>query len=153
MKKLFKLLKKKGYVAVPLYPLPVTDRDTHHYLVEVKINGRSGFFIIDTGSSTTVLNIETAKYFKVKPMTDQPEVEAYGAADVPLDITFTKPVKKLRIGKWKIKGIPLVLMDISHIMQQIDGIEIHGIIGGDILKYGRAIVDYGHDMLYLKKPE
>ena len=150
MKKLHKCLKKRGYVRIPLYPVPIPEHISHHYLVKVKLNGKKGFFMIDTGASTSVLNIRLAGKYKVKPLSSQPEIMAYGASDVPLDVAFTEPVKKLRIGRWQIKKLPMILMDISHLEEHLDGFEIQGIIGSDILMLGEAILDYAHHSLYLK---
>ena len=58
----------------------------------------------------------------------------------------------LQIGKWEDK-INLITFDMNHINnalseKQIDPID--GIIGADILKKSKAIIDYHGDKIYLK---
>ena len=46
-----------------------------------------------------------------------------------------------------------VVFDLSHVneaLQQVNETEVHGIIGADLLKKRRAVIDYGRNCLYLK---
>ena len=60
---------------------------------------------------------------------------------------------KLQIGKWISKSSPIVLFDMTHINKALSERNIKavdGIIGADILKKGKAIIDYEKSKLYLK---
>ena len=60
---------------------------------------------------------------------------------------------KLQVGKWFSKSCSIVLFDMSHINKALCEREIQkvdGIIGADILKKGKAIIDYEKNRLYLK---
>ena len=60
---------------------------------------------------------------------------------------------KLQIGKWISKSSPIVLFDMTHInkaLSERDIKKVDGIIGADILKKGKAIIDYEKNKLYLK---
>jgi len=59
-------LDDKGFVRIDYMKLP-----THHALVEASINGKSGYFIIDTGAQATVSTTKVLKNLalcrKMKP--------------------------------------------------------------------------------------
>ena len=60
---------------------------------------------------------------------------------------------KFKIGKWAKKNVPIVLFDMSFINKTLNenGIEsVSGIIGSDLLKKGKAIIDYSNNKLFLK---
>ena len=60
---------------------------------------------------------------------------------------------KIKIGKLKKKNISIVLFDMSFINKTLDdngSKAVNGIIGADILKKSKAILDYKSNKLYLK---
>jgi hypothetical protein len=152
MKFLKQKLKRKGYVPVKLKVLKVPEADTFHFLVKAGINNKKGNFILDTGASTTVVDINKAKKFKLNIPDEQPEMTAFGASPEQLDVRYTAR-NKIGIKKWTGGKFPVLLMDLSHIAEamQIHDVEIDGILGADVLIAGKAILDYGKKYLYLKK--
>jgi hypothetical protein len=69
---------------------------------------------------------------------------------------FTKLSTKnvIEIGKWHKKKQKIVLFDLVHVNQALtshQAMPVDGIIGADILKKGRAIIDYKKNRLYLKQ--
>jgi len=59
----------------------------------------------------------------------------------------------VKIGKWKKKKIDLVVFDLSHVNQALtdhNADKVHGIIGADVLKKGKAVIDYKGKCVYLK---
>ena len=67
----------------------------------------------------------------------------------------TKVSKKntIQIGKWLSKSSSIVLFNMNHINKSLSEREVQkvdGIIGADILKKGKAIIDYEKNRLYLK---
>ena len=59
----------------------------------------------------------------------------------------------IKIGKWVKKNISIVLFDMSFINKTLvdQGAErVNGIIGSDLLKKGKAIIDYSSNKLFLK---
>ena len=59
----------------------------------------------------------------------------------------------LEIGKWKRRSIAIVLFDLTHVnyaLSQHNAKTVHGIIGADVLKIGKAIIDYPKKRLFLK---
>ena len=139
-----KFLKSEGYSSVKLIFL-----ETKHYLVEAKVNGVSGRFILDTGASNSCICTSLEDKFKV--ISEDSKEKASSANS---EMTHTKISKSnvIQIGKWEDK-INLITFDMNHINnalseKQIDPID--GIIGADILKKSKAIIDYHGDKIYLK---
>ncbi len=152
MKSIKKILKKKGYTAVKLKKIQMPDAGSFHYVLKVEINGKKGNFILDTGASTTVIDMKKAKKFQIEFMQDASGIQAFGASPEQLQIEYS-PKNKIEIKQWKGGHFPVILMDLSHVNGMIEalGIKIHGILGADVLNAGQAVVDYGKSRLYLKR--
>ena len=139
-----KFLKSEGYSSVKLIFL-----ETKHYLIEAKVNGIKGRFILDTGASNSCICTSLEDKFKV--ISKESKEKASSATS---QMTHTKISKSntIQIGKWEDK-INIITFDMNHINnslseKKIDPID--GIIGADILKKSKAILDYKSNKLYLK---
>ena len=90
-----KFLKKSGYCSVKLIFL-----ETKHYLIEAKVNGVSGKFILDTGASNSCICTSLEDKFKV--ISKESKEKASSATS---QMTHTKISKSntIQIGKWKDK--------------------------------------------------
>ena len=143
-KTLNKFLKRKGYSSLKLIFL-----ETKHYLMEAKINGVKGKFILDTGASNSCICTSLENKFKVNS-----EESKEKASSATSQMTHTKISKRnaIQIGKWEDK-INLITFDMSHINNALSEKKINpidGIIGADILKKSKAILNYKSNKLYLK---
>ncbi|MDC3314989.1 retroviral-like aspartic protease family protein [Flavobacteriaceae bacterium] len=139
-----KFLKSEGYSSVKLIFL-----ETKHYLVEAKVNGVSGRFILDTGASNSCICTSLEDKFKV--ISEDSKEKASSANS---EMTHTKISKSnaIHIGKWEDK-INLISFDMNHInnaLSQKKVPPIDGILGADILKKSKAILDCKSNKLYLK---
>ena len=137
-------LKSQGYTSIKL-----KKTDTNHYQIEAKINDIEGLFILYTGASNTCTDLQINKFHLIS--TDS-EVKASSATDLMSETKVSKK-NKLQIGKWISKSSPIVLFDMTHINKALSERDIEvvdGIIGADILKKGKAIIDYEKNKLYLK---
>ena len=139
-----KFLKSEGYSSIKLIFL-----ETKHYLIEAKVNGIKGRFILDTGASNSCICTSLEDKFKV--ISKESKEKASSATS---QMTHTKISKSntIQIGKWKDK-INIITFDMNHINnslseKKIDPID--GIIGADIFKKSQAILDYNKNKLYLK---
>ncbi len=142
---LWKFLKKKKYKRIPLSPV-----GTGHLKFEATINGVSGEFILDTGASNTCIGFEDLERFKL--YAKDSEVKAAGAGAIDM-LTQIAQDNLIEIGPWKTKNISIVLFDLSHVNQALinhDAKPVSGIIGADVLKLGKAIIDYQYNCMYLK---
>ena len=139
-----KFLKSEGYSSIKLMFL-----ETKHYLIEAKVNGIKGRFILDTGASNSCICTSLEDKFKV--ISKESKEKASSATS---QMTHTKISKSntIQIGKWEDK-INIITFDMNHINnslseKKIDPID--GIMGADILKKSKAILDYKSNKLYLK---
>ncbi|NJN50289.1 MAG: clan AA aspartic protease [Polaribacter sp.] len=145
MKKLSKLLRKK-YTAVKLKKTV-----TNHFEFKLKLNNIKGRFILDTGASNTCVSMDLIEHFKLHAEDTETKAAGAGATDMATQISKNN---LLKIKKYKLDAVDIVLFDLSHVntalkMHQAE--EVQGIIGADILEKTKAIIDYQTKKLYLKK--
>ena len=146
MKSLKKYLKTKKYTTVSLVLTA-----TNHFEVTAKINGVSGRFILDTGASNTCIGIDKIDFFNL--ISEASEVKAAGAGATEMK-TLVSNKNKVQLGKWKKRKHKIMLFDLVHVNEALTNhkaLPVDGIIGADILKKGKAIIDYDKKLLYLKK--
>lgn len=144
MPKLKKILKKESYTSVRL-KLTATD----HLEIKAKINGVKGVFILDTGASNTCVGFDKQDYFKLT--SEASEIKAAGAGATDME-THISSKNKIEIGKWKNKKLKIVLFDLTHVNQALEAHnvpQVDGIIGADVLKQTKAIIDYDSKKVYL----
>ena len=139
-----KFLKSEGYNSEKLIFI-----ETKHYLIEAKVNGIKGKFILDTGASNSCICTSLENKFKVISKESKEK-----ASSANSEMTHTKISKSnaIHIGKWE-DNIDLITFDMSHINTALSEKKINpidGIIGADILKKSKAILDYKSNKLYLK---
>ena len=139
-----KFLKSEGYSSVKLIFLK-----TKHYLIEAKVNSINGRFILDTGASNSCICTSFEDKFKV--ISEDSKEKASSANS---EMTHTKISKRniIQIGKWN-SNASLITFDMSHInnalsQKKIDPID--GIIGADILKKSKSVLDYKSNKLFIK---
>lgn len=145
MASLRKLLEGKGYHRIKL-----KFTETNHFELVAKINKIEGNFILDTGASSSCVGFEAVEHFKL--LAEESEIRAAGAGATNM-LTQIAQKNSIEIKAWKMKKIDLVLFDLTHVNQALvnhKAEKVHGIIGADILKKGKAIIDYKNKALYLK---
>lgn len=123
---------------------------TNHFEVKASINGVKGLFILDTGASNSCVGFDAIEQFKLQ--VEDSEVKAAGAGATDMQTQVSKK-NLIKIGKWKQKKAPLVLFNLIHVntaLQNHNAKPVNGIIGADILKKSKAIIDYNKKYLYLK---
>ena len=139
-----KFLKDTGYVRVKLDFLK-----TKHYSFKAKINGINGKFILDTGASNSCVCISLENKFNI---ISKKTIAKASSATSKISNTKISKNNTIQIGKWENK-MNLITFDMGHINhvlneKKIDSVS--GIIGADVLKKSRAIIDYKFNKLYLK---
>ena len=139
-----KFLKDTGYISVKLNFLK-----TKHYSLEANINGINGKFILDTGASNSCICSSLENNFNI---ISKETINKASSATSEISNTKISKNNTIQIGKWENK-INLITFDMSHINhalseKKIDSVS--GIIGADVLKKSKAILDYNSNKLYLK---
>ena len=142
---LSEFLLHKSYFKIKMHPIA-----SNHFKIISKVNGVKGLFILDTGASTTFIDLKLEEKFK---LTTQPSiVKASGAGPDKIDTLLSKN-NTLSIGGWVKTRFPIALIDLSYVNDAFESINtpaVDGIIGADILKKGFAVIDYEKRYLYLK---
>ncbi|GAA4308718.1 hypothetical protein GCM10023115_36660 [Pontixanthobacter gangjinensis] len=140
-----KHLEEKGYHRVKL-----KYTKTNHLELVARINNIEGNFILDTGASSTCVGIDAVEHFDL--LSEDSDIKAAGAGATNM-ITQISQKNRIEIMGWKKKKVDLVLFDLKHVNEALvnhKADKVHGIIGADILKKGKAVIDYKNKALYLK---
>lgn len=135
----------KGYTKIKL---KLTK--TNHFEIKATINGVKGLFILDTGASSSCVGFEAVNTFKLKAKDSEIKAAGAGATDM---LTQISQKNSLKIGRWKKDKVALVLFNLTHVNTALtthNSQPVDGIIGADILKKGKGIIDYEKKYLYLK---
>jgi predicted aspartyl protease len=123
---------------------------TNHFEMKATINGVKGNFILDTGASSSCVGFEAIDNFNLK--VKDSNIMAAGAGATNMETKMSKK-NKVKIGKWNHDKLVLVLFNMTHVNTALvnhNSKPVDGIIGADILKKGKAIIDYEKKYLYLK---
>lgn len=145
MRTLYQLLRSKGYTRVRLQTLP-----TNHYVVITTLNGIEGRFILDTGASNTCVSSELTAQFHLNAKPSEEKASSASANELDTEVAHHN---ELMIGSWNSQRRSVVLFDmqaVNHALQKLDIENVDGIIGADVLKSTKAVVDYNNNWLYLK---
>ena len=137
-------LKSIRYISVKLKLLK-----TNHYLLKACINGVEGKFILDSGASNSCVCLSLENKFKID--SKETKIKASSATSNMEDTRLSKN-NAIKIGKWR-SIINLVSIDMTHINRVLNEKEtesVDGIIGADVLKKSKAVIDYESNKLYLK---
>ena len=125
---------------------------TNHLIISLKINGKKGYFIIDTGASNTCVCKKMQDYFNLQLACDE-KIMATGASNRQFNASQSQN-NTLKIKKFKSDKQTIVLFDLSHINEAFkkENIKpIQGILGADILLQQKAVIDYYNKRLFIKK--
>lgn len=145
MPSLKKFLRNKNYIKVPLVLTT-----TNHFEVVAKLNGITGRFILDTGASNTCVGFDKIEFFNLT--SKESKIKAAGAGATNME-TLISTKNKIEIGNWKKNKLKVVLFDLIHVNEALTthkALPVDGIIGADILKKAKAIIDYQKSCVYLK---
>jgi predicted aspartyl protease len=145
METLKDFLTNKGYSKIKL-----KFTKTNHFEIKASINGIKGRFILDTGASNSCVGFEAIDRFNLKVKDSEIKAVGAGASDMLTQISTSNAIK---VGKWKKNRIALILFNLSHVNNGLishNAEPVDGIIGADVLKKGKGIIDYEKKYLYLK---
>lgn len=136
--------------AQQFHRIPLKKLATGHYKLDATLNGIPGNFILDTGASTSCIGFKSVAYFLIN--SEASEIMAAGAGATNMETRASRN-NTITIDSLTISRQDFVVFDLSHVneaLQQVNETEVHGIIGADLLKKRRAVIDYGRNCLYLK---
>jgi hypothetical protein len=111
-------------------------------VVEGKINGKTAYFIVDTGASCSILNESVSKHFGFKTMimVDEHLMGLNGTAKIKTAYDYS-----INLGPLTIKSLLFRTRKIDELVDVIknnERVSIAGIIGSDVLKKYQMGIDY-----------
>jgi hypothetical protein len=134
-------------------PIPMTALASGHHSVSVMLNGKPAAFLVDTGAGATIIHTPYLARFALN--------RAAGASAG----TATNPTGKLRFDPVAVQGFAvggtktrlnkIYAMDISYLVDAVSAASserIEGLVGQDVLRDQKAIVDLDQSILYLADP-
>lgn len=132
-----------GFEAVPLREL-----STGHHLVEARINGHDAAFILDTGANMSVVHAWLAAELGISPgRSGEDSVAIPGAR-----LAGRARVDGFALGQVPIRQTSIVTADLGQLLttlSSVSGTKVYGLIGQDVMKEHRAVIDVARSLLYL----
>ena len=134
---------RSGFTTIPMTPL-----SSGHHSVAIVLNGRPGLFLIDTGAGATIIHAPYLAKFALAP-TASAGIAANGggkARYVPVSINA------LTVGGARTRLNRIYAMDLSYLVDAVSASSaqpIEGLIGQDVLRDQKAMIDFDQSVLYL----
>jgi hypothetical protein len=134
-----------GFTAIPLREA----RGTGHHLVTTAVNGKDGVFILDTGANLSVIDSDHVAHFGLGAERGRPGgATGIGGSNSARQV----PIESLAFGRVKLRQRRMIVTDLGSIgdaLAPLAGGAVHGLIGQDVLKEHRAVIDVERPLLYL----
>jgi hypothetical protein len=135
---------------IPLRVLAI-ENDGFHLLIKVLVNNKKANMLIDTGASKTVFDKNRINNFVEETQFDLNDKLSTGLGTNTME-SHIATIRKIRIGDITISNYKAILLDLGHVnhsYQQLSIKPIDGVIGSDILKDFRAVINFGKEVLKL----
>ena len=120
-------------------------------MVQGRIHGKEASFLIDTGASRSVFDPMTVSNFIDNLILEKKEGLTAGVGSSDLE-SATFIIESLFIGELEITRYEAVALDLSNIHEMYAKLNlphIDGIIGGDLLRRHKALINYRSKKLRL----
>ena len=133
----------RRYIEVPIQLLDI-EGDGFHIMVQGKIHGKEAHFLIDTGASRSVFDPNTITDFIDDIRFEKKEGLTAGVGSSDLE-SSTFVIDNFSIGDMEIHDYEAVALDLENIHEMYAKLvlpHIDGIIGGDLLKHYKAVINY-----------
>lgn len=131
----------KTTLPIEIFPI---ENDGYHLKITLFINGNPARMILDTGASRTVFD-ET----RIVNFVDEDCIELQNRLSTGLGTNSMESkqvvLEELRIGEIMITDYNAAVLDLTHVNQSYERLEIEpidGVLGGDILNDYKAVIDY-----------
>lgn len=137
-------------IIIPLKLLKIHGQGIH-LLVTGRINNKPARFIVDTGASQSVLDLNRIDRFHNGKAVRQHELTSTGLGVSDMK-SFVIDEVILRLGKKLFDAMEFICLDLAHINQSFELIKIKpvdGVLGGDFLLRHKAVIDYGNKQMKL----
>lgn len=139
-----------GFSAVPVRAV-----EPGHHLISATIDGETSYFVLDTGANVTVLDRSRAERlglsFERRAPMSSGKARPAGAGRAE-----QVPIGSFQIGSIRVRQGQVVTADLGQLLgalEQVSGVQVAGIIGQDVLREHRAIIDVAQPRLYLMEED
>ena len=132
--------------------LPLRELATGHHLVDVTMNGEKATFILDTGANASVVHAAAARRLKLPEKGTPAGAFGLGGGMKAQQVRL----ERLELGGVAIRLTRIMTSDLSQLVQVLNTVsrgEIAGIIGQDVMKEHRAVIDVAKPVLYLVRQD
>jgi hypothetical protein len=139
-------------VTVPLQVIDLHE-DGFHPLVEISVFGKTFIMVLDTGASKTAFDQTILVQASEDAVLTQSDRLSTGLGTNSM-ASSTAIIHDLHLGDLLIPEFEVAVLDLSTIntaYRQLGHPEILGVLGGDILMKYKAVINYGKQVLKLKK--
>lgn len=120
------------------------ERNGCHPVCSITINGTKARFVVDTGASHTVMDLNRIHQFvNAAAIQLNPELST-GLGTSSMQSSMVK-IKALQLDKKELKKFKMILLDLSHINNTYQALgfpPIDGVIGTDILNKFKATISF-----------
>ena len=133
----------RRYIEVPLQLLDI-EGEGFHIMVKGMIHGKEADFLIDTGASRSVFDPNTIISFINNIEFEKKEGLTAGVGSSDLE-SATFVIDSFTIGDLEIHDYEAVALDLENIHEMYGKLglpRIDGIIGGDLLRRYKAVINY-----------
>ena len=133
----------RRYIEIPLQLLDI-EGEGFHIMVKGMIHGKEANFLIDTGASRSVFDPKTISSFIDDLTFEKKEGITAGVGGSDLE-SSTFRIDVFSIGDMEIRdyeGVALYLDNVHELYGKLGLPHIDGILGGDLLKRHKAIINY-----------
>jgi len=133
----------RRYIEVTLQLLDI-EGEGFHIMVQGMIHGKEARFLIDTGASRSVFDPKTISTFIDDLVFEKKEGMTAGVGSTNLE-SATFKIDAFSIGELEINDYEAVALDLENIHEMYGKLHlprIDGIIGGDLLRRYRAVINY-----------
>ncbi len=140
----------RRYIEVPLQLLDI-EGEGFHIMVKGMIHGKEANFLIDTGASRSVFDPTTIATFIDDLVFEKKEGMTAGVGSSDLE-SSTFIIDRWSIGELEISDYEAVALDLENIHEMYGKLglpHIDGILGGDVLKRHKAVINYRNKKLRL----
>ena len=126
--------------------------DGFHLLINIHVNGKPARLLVDTGASQTIFDKERIINFLNKEEKFEKHYKlstGLGTGNMKSHLVM---IDKIEIGKLQIKNYKSVVINLFHVnvaYRQLKQKPIDGVLGSDLLKKYRAVIDYGKKKLVI----
>ena len=133
-------------------PIPMKALASGHHSVAVMLNGKPAAFLVDTGAGATIIHAPYLGRFALSP------AAAAGVATNASGKLRFEPVavNAFAVGGTRTRLSKIYAMDISYLVEAVSASSpqpIQGLVGQDVLRDQKAVVDLDKSILYLADPD